>query len=221
VPRKGVSRERPFDSRIKFAGNPWPDGHAIKTAEWTAVVDPRGLWFHFHVESADYSAENDSDDNTEPESDWKARGVWNNYHACFLSSTKWGHQGVLAAKPGKPLDLDKLEGKVFRADTEHENLAGVNRDDLAFGIYLLGHDSVAHHRIRFVKRRAPWTYDVQWKAKIALTYVGHTDFAHTLEATLPALKLERIELDDVDDTQIASVIANAGKLARRGNTLKR
>jgi hypothetical protein len=183
--------------RITFPGNPWPDGHAIKTAAWTAVLEPAGLRFHLHVVSADYYADDDDDDyDSEPDDAWKARNVWSNYHACILSSTHWGDDGFLAATPGKPIDLDKLAGKTFRVERVAGKQLPERGDERAFGIYLLGHDTATDHRIELVKRRGPWTYDVRWRARIALTYVGNTRLEHRLDATLPKLSLERIAMSD-------------------------
>src|SRR5687767_1955890 len=100
----------PTSGRIKFAGNPWQAGHPLKYAKWSGELGPHGLRFHLHLDSADYDAEDRRKQTREPTSDWKARNVWNNYHACTLSSIKWGHRGVLAASPGKPIDLDRLAG---------------------------------------------------------------------------------------------------------------
>jgi len=194
--------------RIKFVGNPWPRGHAIAAAEWTAVLTLEGLRFDFHIQSAEYRAEDDREDRREPRSDWTARAAWNNYHRCTLSSTKWENQGFLAATPGDPIDLDGLEGEGFHVDAvEGDELPpDVELEDLAFGIYLLGHDAVADHRIRFVRRRGPRTYDLRWRARIALVYAGENTFAHRLDASLPRLRLARIALDDDLDARTARAL---------------
>lgn len=209
-------------ARIKFVGNPWPKGHPVAAAAWTAVLTREGLRFDFHVESADYSAEDDREDRREPRGDWKARNVWNNYHRCTLSSTKWENQGFLAATPGDPIDLGRLEGGGFHVDAvEGDELPpDVDLEELAFGIYLLGHDAVADHKIRFVKRRGPLTYDLFWRARIALVYAGDSRFAHRLEATLPKMRLAKIDLDDELDAKSArallpEVVTNARRFELR------
>jgi hypothetical protein len=209
-------------ARIKFAGNPWPKGHPVAAAAWTAVLAPDGLRFHLHLETAEYSAEDDREDTREPRGDWTARIVWNNYHRCTLSSTKWASQGFLVATPGKPIDLERLEGRTFRVDPVDgdEVPADLELEDLAFGIYLLGHDAVADHRIHFVERRGPQTYDLRWRARIALAYAGDYTLAHRLDATLPKLRLARIELDEALDAKAArallpEVVAGARRLELR------
>lgn len=193
--------------RIKFPGNPWPRGHAVKKAKWTAELTPEGLRFHFDIESCDYDAEDDREDSELVKEDWKSRGAWTNFHACHLSSTAWGHPGFLVAKPGKPIDLERLEGKTFRVDRMTEDRLDEDQvENLSFGIYLLGHDSVCDHRIRFVKRRGPSTYDVTWRARIAHTYFGRLDLDHSLKLDLPKLRLDSIDIDSDLDTKSAKAL---------------
>jgi hypothetical protein len=196
-------------ARIRFPGNPWPKGHGLTKVEWSAVLAPDGLWFHLHLESEDYNKDDDREDEDEAATDWQSRGAWNNYHACTLSSTKWAAErttggsapgGFLVARPGRPIDLDKLEGKTFRVDPiKGDSIPDdVDLEDLTFGIYLLGHDSVCDHGISFVRRRARRTYDVRWRARVALTYAGSYDLDHSLEATLPRARLDSISLCGLD-----------------------
>ncbi|MGC4089360.1 MAG: hypothetical protein QM756_16025 [Polyangiaceae bacterium] len=103
--------------RIVFQGGPWPLGHGIKKARWIAVLGEAGLRFHLHVETRDYDAEDDrEDDSDEDASNWDSRGVWNNYQSCTLSSTQWDHAGFVVATAKRPIDLEQLEGKAFRVD---------------------------------------------------------------------------------------------------------
>lgn len=184
-------------ARIWFRGNPWPAGHGVKRAVWTGVLGADGLRFHFHVASDDYDADDDREQTREPDDDWKARIVWTNYGGCTLSSTKWGNPGFLVARPGKPIDLDKLAGKTLRVDPIEGDALDEDQDleELAFGMYLLGHDTAVDHRIRLVRRIGPWAYDLAWRARIALTYAGDHDLEHTLRIELPKLRLDSIKLD--------------------------
>lgn len=184
--------------RIWFAKNPWPKGHAIKAATWSGRLDPeRGLVFDLHLESADYYAEVDveSDDLDAPS--WDAPAVWGNYHSCSLSSTMWQHRGFVVGTSKKPLAWSALSDHTFRVDPAkselpegmrlvHERLAQ------AFGIYLLGHDAVADHRITFTRAKAAWSLD--WTAKIALAYVGHTALRHRMRAEIRGLAFRGFDI---------------------------
>src|SRR5688572_13494611 len=132
------------DGRIWFPGNPWPGGHRIVEASWTGRLDGTGqLWFDLSLKTADYNDEYDPPDNVDDESSWNAPIVWNNYHACTLSSTKWEDAtGVLAAEPDRPFRLTDPRPQRLTADP----LPLADPDaPLAFHVYLLGHDSVAGH----------------------------------------------------------------------------
>ncbi|MGE3809257.1 MAG: hypothetical protein AB7K24_31725 [Gemmataceae bacterium] len=173
-------------NRITFPGNPWPAGHGIKQFEWSGRLEPEtGLWFDLHLCSEDYYAEDEAeeeeDDNKET-SDWKSKVVWSNYHECTLSSSCWGHAGFLVATRSKQLDFSKLGTRAFRVD----RLPAPEPEDRAFGIYLLGHDGVADHRLQFSPRRGKSKndFDLDWKGKIALEYAGNDEFEFKFHAHL-------------------------------------
>lgn len=184
--------------RIWFARNPWPKGHAIENAVWSGRLDPSGaLFFDLHLESAHYYADDpprpaDDDRDHEEEGaggDWKAKGVWANYHRATISSTKWAHRGIEVGSATKPLDWKALDGRTLRADRAKDTLpAFADGEKAAFHIYLLGHDAVADHAIRFARAGRSWSID--WKAKIALAYIGHADLAHRLRAELRAMTFQ-------------------------------
>ena len=82
-------------NRIYFKDNPWPEGHPIKRFAWSAKEIDGDIWFDMHLESADYYAERDIEDDEDEgyPSDWTAPAVWSNYHSCILSSNYWHHGG--------------------------------------------------------------------------------------------------------------------------------
>ena len=136
------------NNRIIFKGNPFPKGHKIEKFTWDGELDPdKGLIFHLHLETDDYDAEDDNKDVEEEEddiSDWLSKTVWNNYHSCTLASKERYQEGIVVATPDQKFDFRQLDGLTLTADPLP--LADDwNPDDLAFGIYLLGHDTCADH----------------------------------------------------------------------------
>jgi hypothetical protein len=193
--------------RIVFPGSPWPAGHGIEEMAWTGRLEPTGLWFDLHLVSASYYAE-DADDQHEDHQDdgdprgWTSRIVWANYHSCKLSSTKWGHSGFLVGTEQEPLTMAGLASQEFLVDSvpEHPDAAGTNEPDYdeydhAFGIYVLGHDSVAGHRIRFPRQHSINAFSLDWRGRIALTYTNlDAPFEHGFHATVDCVRFERIDI---------------------------
>lgn len=177
--------------RIWFPKNPWPKGHAVKRATWAGRLDPSGaLFFDFDIHSADYDAEDrstDEDEDDDDEGSWTSRIVWNNYHACSLSSTKWGHRGIEVGSPKKRFAWQGLDGATLRADKAKDTLPD-DDDGAAFGIYLMGHDGVADHALRFARTGKTWSID--WKAKIALAYVGNMNLDHRMKLELRGMAFD-------------------------------
>jgi hypothetical protein len=180
---------RTVKGRIWFPKSPWPKGHAIKSATWSGRLEPTGsLFFDLDLKSADYdaedppSADDEDEDDIEDES-WKSKVVWNNYGSCSLSSTKWDQHGVEVGSAKKPFDWRKLD--TIRADRAKSKIADDHQDNAAFGIYLMGHDAVADHAIRFT--RTGKSYAVDWTAKIALAYVGSDKLAYKMRLELAGM----------------------------------
>jgi hypothetical protein len=180
-----------MDGRIWFPGNPWPGGHRVRTFDWSGRLDGLGrLWFDLHLRTADYDEgdvkndqDQDEDENGEPgeRSDWESPIVWNNYHRCTISSTFWGEgSGLLAATAGRPFRLGGAEPQPLAADP----LPAGDRDgEPAFCIYLLGHDSVADHRVMFTAD-GTGHHHVEWVGRVALTYAGDEEFRYEFRAEI-------------------------------------
>lgn len=172
--------------KITFEDNPWPDGHRVASFAWSGRLFPgRGVTFDFDLRTADYYENDDhridEDEEEEIVAPWKSKSVWSNYHACTISSVEWGEsEGFLVGTAKKPLDLDALDGTDFRID----KLPPSGKP--TFATYLLGHDSVADHRIAFSCSRTDTAdaYDISWRGKIALTYAGETEFCHRFDAAI-------------------------------------
>jgi hypothetical protein len=171
-------------NRIYFKDNPYPGGHRINKFVWSGRLDEaERLWFDFHLQTDDYYAEDDTEENDEEEeSDWKAKTVWGNYHNCILSSTQWGKGGVLLPEGNEGFDLPGLQQLELTADLLPLD-PDLDDEDLAFHIYLLGHDSCADHRIR-LSRNADATFRIEWTGRIALTYAGEEEFDHSFSALI-------------------------------------
>lgn len=163
-------------NRIWFSGNPWPEGHPIEHLVWTGRIEADGLYFDLDLRSANYYAERDVE--SEADESWKSSLVWGNYHRCSLSSTKWGpDEGIFVGDEEDPFDWNELAEWVFDVDMGKDT---DDHDNHAFHIYLLGHDSVLRHHVRFTEPRGR-THRLRWKARIALTYVGDYELKHRLE----------------------------------------
>ena len=181
-----------MQGRITFPGNPWPEGHPIKVLDLHAALTGHGVELRLHLESENYYSERDlpvPDCASDELSGWESSIVWDNYHACTMSNTKWDE--------GPPLRLDR-DGERFR----FSDLQGQTRlanpvplgedglgiadhewgfDDLVFSVYLLGHDAVANHRIVFTKATGTHV-DLDWSGLVARAYVGRYRFEHRFHA---------------------------------------
>lgn len=192
-----AERTKTIENRILFPGNPWPNGHAFEEFVWSGRLTPDGFWFDFHLITEDYYEGDDEElDDEDADSDWEAKIVWSNYHHCILSSTYWGGdaKGIFVSNE-KMIGLESLEGTTFDADP----LPIDDWDEMfAFNVYLLGHDSVAEHVIKFVKKTAPFTYTIDWNGKVALTYAGHDEFEHTFELRKTEAKIDYITVQDFE-----------------------
>lgn len=178
--------------RIYFQASPWPEGHAIAEFAWTARAVEGDVWFDLHLKSADYYAERDIDDEDDEAqllSDWESPAAWNNYHACTLSSTFWGNKGfrVCRLEQYRPEFLDGLEMLV---DTHPETIE--DWDELAFHIYLLGHDAVAQHKIRFERIQGSRQFKIVWTEAIAAAYVGQFEFKHAFSASISSAQFPKL-----------------------------
>jgi hypothetical protein len=178
------------NDRIYFSGNPWPEGHRIKHFIWSAEVKDQDVWFLFHLETENYYADREieNDETKEDRSEWEAPIVWSNYHACTISSSEW-HSGGFKVCPLGTLSLDFLDGLKLHVDPVVGNLEDKDIEALAFNIYLLGHDSVADHHIDFHRIDRTDLFNISWCGKIALTYVGNYKLEHDFHTVITAVKM--------------------------------
>lgn len=186
--------------RIWFPGNPWPDGHAIKTAELWGIFAGEGrdwaqpgLHLHLRIESEDYDAEMDEaarDAAYEEEdheidrgidrSSWKSHIVWGNYHRCSIET----NAGPRLGGDGALFDLNWLAGRQFELDPIDPNAPFIDFDSHAFHCYIQGHDAVAGHDLTFHASATPHHFDIDWTGRVALSYGGDDVYRYDFRAQL-------------------------------------
>ena len=184
---------------ILFHGNPWPAGHRIAELNWSGAIHPeRGLSLGFELQSASYyEGEEDrfpfDDEEDVDGSYWRAKSAWANYHACRIgTSTTSDSPGILVSDGTTPFAFD-AETYDFRADPMPVSANEVFESG-AFGIYLLGHDAVADHRIDLRSTDAAGHYAMNWTGRIALAYSGDEEFKYDFTAKAEDLRFDAISL---------------------------
>lgn len=180
---------------ITFVDSAYPKPHGLEEFVWSGRLDESGkLWFDLHLKSNGYyksEGEDYIDDDEEEDDDeytsmaeWQSRIVWDNYHQCILSSTYWSDEkGILLSEGEKPFSFSSLEGKQFTLDPLPLS-DETTEEELAFSIYLLGHDVCANHRLVFTAVNNG-VYDIKWSGTVALTYGGFYDYIHEFNTHIP------------------------------------
>ena len=141
------------------------------------------MFFHFELSTAEYASERDAEDpDTDHVRAWESPGVWPNCHRCSLSSE--GGFRVCSREQYSSAFLDGLEVQIAEKGLESNDA-----DELAFSVYLLGHDAVAGHRIRFERIKASDQFKNPWTGKIALAYGGETKFENSFSAFIASAEL--------------------------------
>lgn len=188
-----------------FPGSPWPQGHKIKNRGLRLVIDEdRDLFFELYINSCDY-IEEDGGDYKESEDyacDWDSKATWYNYHSCNIS-------GDFYAELDPPYDLSTLNGKTYSIDKELPTEEEFDPDELCFSIYILGHDSIAAHKIAFkVEDIGELKFSINWKAKIALTYGGDYEYKYDFQTNLSDIRIDCIKVSEAFDLEKANEMVN-------------
>lgn len=179
------------ENRIWFHNNPWSEGHPIEELVWSARRVGEDVWFDFHIQTDNYFAERDIEEDEEEEYDscWESPGVWANYGRCTLSSTQW-HRGGFKVCHVDEYSADYLDGINLTVDNDPKKEE--EWDARAFHIYLLGHDAVAHHSITFVRQGNSHLFNIHWAGCIAQAYIGHDEFDRTFEMDIHGQPLPEV-----------------------------
>ncbi len=184
--------------RIWFPGNPWPGGHALEEMNlWGTLVDPgyapakQCLYLHLFIRSTNYydetpevelEAMHDAEERLYKQGksidDWRAVGVWSNYHRCHIDT----NEPYVLATEDKPFSLEDLDGFRWQPDQvdDPENNQDIMFDDQAFHCYILGHDAVGCHDIKFARcdGQTANIFDIDWRGRVAKAYVGDYAYRH-------------------------------------------
>ena len=178
-------------NRIYFLDNPYPNGHKVSEFIWSGRVDEdETIWFDFHLETDNYYSEDENNDEPEEEeSNWKSKIVWGNYNSCKISSICWGEEnkGIKISDNSEKLNFNNCINKELMIDILPLD-EYYDYEDLAFNIYLLGHDSCANHKIIFKENEN--NYDIEWTGKIALSYSGDDEFNYDFKANINNVKFD-------------------------------
>ena len=200
------------NDRIYFKGSPWPEGHRIEKFQWTTEVKGDDVWLNFHLETADYDSERNIpiEETVAETSDWEAPIVWCNYHKCTISSNHW-HEGGFKLCQLHEYHAEYLDGLELAIDSDVSKINDL--DALAFHIYLLGHDAVAKHRIKFIRQAHSDLFTILWRGKIALIYSGENTFDKTFELKItnqvvPEIQLRRNKNMQDKDALVEQVYTN-------------
>lgn len=169
---------------LKFPGNPWPKGHDLASLELRIRLfdAPLSACLELSLKSEEYYAREGydaackrSDDEEDLDLDsWEAVAVWSNYHACSIESEGW-HEDLLLGT-----HFSKVSRSILSQITKSIDVgrAADDFDEQAFRCYILGHDAVADHELH-IRAGLDDTYDISWKGRVALAYVGDYDFDHS------------------------------------------
>ena len=158
----------------------------MKSFDWRARIKEGKVWFDFHLETEDYDSERQiDDDEANGSSDWEAPIVWNNYHACTLSTRFWHEGGFPVVNLGGVMSLDALDGLELVVDSPPPG----NLEDHAFHVYLLGHDAAAEHRIKFTRIAGTDRFNILWTGRLALVYAGDHEYKYKFAATLVGIQV--------------------------------
>ncbi|WP_314244591.1 hypothetical protein [Empedobacter tilapiae] len=185
------------NNKIYFSNSPFTNGHKVIDFVWNARLDQNfDLWMDLHLESDNYDQEEEYKDDLDEIDDISQENaekqLWINYDHAIISSTYWNNKGIKIENETQ-LDFNLLNKKIFEIDPLPVNLD--EPESLAFGVSMLGNDSIAQHEITFLDTEEFGVFDIKWKGKIANTYLGETDFDYDFYVYMKNIKFGGVKVD--------------------------
>jgi hypothetical protein len=107
-----------------------------------------------------------------------------------LSTNNW-HNGGFKVCSLNQYSPEYINGLELSVDNDPESIEAW--DELAFHIYLLGHDSVAKHNIKFERVGESKIFNITWSGKISQAYVGDYEYKHDLSTIISGLQFPEVE----------------------------
>ncbi|WP_416396656.1 hypothetical protein [Allohahella sp. A8] len=175
--------------RIYFPGNPWPEGHPVERFRWSAVETDGDVWFGIHLKSARYYSERRVHEDEDDLSAWASPTLWNNYHSCTISTSEW-HGGGFRVCEAAEFSPEFLDGLELLVDPNPETVE--DWEDLAFQSYVLGHDNVAKHKIRFERIGDSKRFKIIWVGAHAQSYFGDDEFTQEFSVSMSSLEFPEL-----------------------------
>ena len=185
------------NNKIYFSNSPFTNGHKVIDFVWSARLDENfDLWMDLHLESDNYDEEEEYKDDLDEIDDISEENaekqLWINYDHAIISSTYWNNKGIKIENEAQ-LDFNQLNRKTFEIDPLPVNLD--ESENLAFGISMLGNDTVAQHEITFLDTEEFGVFDIKWKGKVANTYLGENEFNYDFYVYMKNIKFSGIKID--------------------------
>ena len=187
------------NNKIYFSNSPYSNGHKVVDFVWNARLDKDfNLRMDLHLESDQYDEEDEYEDVIEEidnvDEISTEKSLWINYDHSIISSTFWENKGIEIGSDLEVLNFEKLNNKTFYLDKIPLN-KDFDETDLAFGVSMLGNDTIANHEITFIDSEEFGVFDIKWKAKIANTYLGEESFNYDMYVYMKHIKFAGIRLD--------------------------
>jgi len=186
------------NNKIYFSNSPYINGHKVVDFVWNARLEEGfNLRIDLHLESDQYDEEDEYIDDIEEidnvDQISTEKSLWINYDHCIVSSTFWENKGIPVEADKNVLNFEELNNKTFVLDTLPFDKTK-EESQLAFGVSMLGNDTIANHEITFLDTEEFGVFDIKWKAKIANTYLGEEDFKYDMYVYMKNIKFGGIKI---------------------------